>query len=328
MAARPRPRVRKKQASLDARKWQDNADDEFFIASRPRAGQIEMLMLPEAQESPTTAGLHDEDDAGRGRKRRKALSFDWVSQTESIRSSSTVDGIASPDLEPSLLKTTERERSPSVSPPPPELEEEARTYALRAIEQVKQQHTSRMAALDVALEGEEADPDTSLELNADLAQYYKGRDAKQLRERALARELDRQEQAHVITLLEDEEEAQPVPVYEVDDSSEPEAPVAEPTFDRTAPLNEEAHPEDTPSQASDTLLLTMRGARQLEADVRVRPTTQMATLLEHFVSKHAQALSPEEKSHAYVSFEGERLAPTSRVQELDLEEGDMLDVMW
>lgn len=290
---------------------QEDADDMFFIASRPHASQVD---TPEA-EAPAAAG-DDEDDAGRGRKRRKALSFDWISQTESMRPSSTVS------LEPAPPpQTSERRRSASVSPPPPELEEEARTYALRAIEQVKRQHTSRLAALDVALEGDEAEPDTSLELNADLAEYYKGHNAKQLRERALARELDRQEQAHVITLLD--EEAPVVPVYEVDDSSESENA---PAPDVAYLGSEAAHTQDTPPQ--DTLLLTLRGARQLEADVRVRPTTQMATILQHFVTMHADALAPHEASNVYVSFEGERVAPTSQVQELDLEEGDMLDVMW
>lgn len=317
MAGRPRPRARKKQASVDDRSLV-GVDDTFFIASRPRASQVDMA--PEA-EAPATAGDHDEDDVGRGRKRRKALSFDWVSQSGSMHSSSTV----SPEPAPQPPGAVERERSASVSPPPPELEEEARTYALRAIEQVKRQHTSRIAALDVVLEGEEADPDTSLELNADLAQYYRGHDAKQLRERALARELDRQEQAQVVSLLEDEEDAPAVPVYEVDDSSEPEDLPA-PADDVAGLVREAAHAHDTPSQ--DTLLLTLRGARQLEVDVRVRPTTQMATILQHFVTKHADALSPQEASDAYVSFEGERLARTSQVQELDLEEGDMLDVMW
>ncbi|WFD18369.1 hypothetical protein MCAP1_000571 [Malassezia caprae] len=298
MAGRPRPRARKKQASLDSGYLHGDAEDMFFIASRPRTSQVTM---PEA-EAP--AAGDDEDDASRGRKRRKALSYDWVSQAESIQSSNTV----SP--EPVPPQASVRERSASVSPPPPELEEEARTYALRAIEQVKRQHTSRLAALDAALEGDELDPDTSLELNADLAQYYKGHDAKQLRERALARELDRQEQAHVMTLL-DEEEPPAVPVYEVDDSSEPEDAPA-PNVPDLVP--EAAHAQDTPSPG--TLLLTLRGARQLEADVR------------HFVSTHKDALAPHEASHAYVSFEGERIASTSQVQELDLEEGDMLDVMW
>ncbi|WFD25200.1 hypothetical protein MNAN1_000166 [Malassezia nana] len=279
----------------------------------------------ETLSPPPPSDQSDEDDAGRGRKRRKALSYDWVSQTDSIRSSSTVpDATASPEP----VRCQEREHSASLSPPPPELEEEARTYALRVIEQVKSQHTSRLAKLDAVLEGDDLPSDTSLELNADLAQYYKGHDAKQLRERALARELDRQEQAHVVSLLEEDEEAQAVPVYEVDDSSEPEAP-PEPVQERSDDTTvgpENPKPSSVPT--SDTLLLTLRGARQLEADVRVRPTTQMATMLQHFLSKHAKALAPDEAKRAYLSFEGERLAPTSQVQELDLEEGDMLDVMW
>lgn len=316
MAGRPRPRARKKQPSLDGH---EKVDDNFFIASRPPVGRIETLSPPPPSDQT------DEDDAGRGRKRRKALSYDWVSQTDSIRSSSTApDARVSPDP----VRCQERERSASLSPPPPELEEEARTYALRVIEQVKSQHTSRLATLDVVLEGDDLASDTSLELNADLAQYYKGHNAKQLRERALARELDRQEQSHVVSLLEEDEEAQAVPVYEVDDSSEPEAP-AEPVPERSADTTvgpEDPKPSSQP--ASDTLLLTLRSARQLEADVRVRPTTQMATMLQHFLSKHAEALAPDEAKRAYLSFEGERLAPTSQVQELDLEEGDMLDVMW
>ena len=62
--------------------------------------------------------------------------------------------------------------------------------------------------------------------------------------------------------------------------------------------------------------------------VRVRPSTKIATMLAHFTRTYADTLDAQACEKAYVSFEGERLPPDTTVAEHDLEDEDMLEVMW
>ena len=110
---------------------------------------------------------------------------------------------------------------------------------MQAIEQVTHSQRDRLRALDVALDtGDDSQGESSLELNAGLAQFYKGRDANQLRGKAIEREIHRQQEQKeqsqhehqqkkegepnadmmVITVSDDEPES--VPVYEIKDSSD------------------------------------------------------------------------------------------------------------
>ena len=217
---------------------------------------------------------------------------------------------------------------------------------MQAIEQVTHSQRDRLRALDVALDtGGDPQGESSLELNAGLAQFYKGRDANQLRGKAIEREIHRQQEQKeqnqhehqqkkepnadmmIITVSDDEPES--VAVYEIKDSSDDERSsfaresAAQVQIEPSPKANTEA--EDPPS---DTLVLTLQGARQLEDQVRVRPTTLIKTILSHFVQKHASALDPKELKSIYVTFEGERLDPQTSVEALELEDDVQLDVMW
>ena len=260
--------------------------------------------------------------SGPSRRNRKALSFDWEAQEprkEAARPLSPTNTI------PEEVAT--HDRSVSLSPPPPELEQEAQTYARQAIEQVTNAQRDRLRALE-ATTGvvDDLSSDTSLELNADLAQFYRGHDAHRLRERAIEREMERQRSAQEERdWVSDEDRAEPTQVYEVLDSSDDERGLTEPT------ASSPPSPPPPPPEAEDTagtLLLILRGARHLEVQVRVRPTTRVCTMLAHFVHTHAHALSQEEKASIYMTFEGERVDPHTSVEELDVEDDDLLDVMW
>lgn len=219
---------------------------------------------------------------------------------------------------------------------------------MQAIEQVTHSQRDRLRALDVALDtGDDSQGESSLELNVGLAQFYKGRDANQLRGKAIEREIHRQQEQKeqsqhehqqkkegepnadmmVITVSDDEPES--VPLYEIKDSSDDERSsfVRESATQAQNELSPKANTEaeDPPS---DTLVLTLQGARQLEDQVRVRPTTLIKTILSHFVQKHASALDPEELKSIFVTFEGERLDPQTSVEALELEDDVQLDVMW
>ena len=311
MATRPRPRPRVRRAETEDRANQ-GPDDVFFFAKRART----------ADARETTGGMIEEADAsGPTRRNRKALSFDWVAQVprkevaQPLSSTNTIPEEAAP-----------HDRSVSLSPPPPELEQEAQTYARQAIEQVTNTQRDRLRALE-ATTGLVDDPssDTSLELNADLAQFYRGHDAHRLRERAIEREMERQRSAQdEREWVSYEDRAEPTQVYEVLDSSDDERVFRDPTASTPPSPPPPPDAEDT----AGTLLLMLRGARHLEVQVRVRPTTQVHTMLAHFVHTHTHALSQEEKASIYMTFEGERLDLHTSVEELDVEDDDLLDVMW
>lgn len=335
MASRPRPRVRRKLASLDVDA--DNIDAQ---------GTASAFILG-ARRSPApaivandTEPLDSDDDPTRTRRRKKALSFTWVSQptletTPEVDAESAVQA-SGPEPTSSAPAPQDRSRSCSVSPPPPEIDKEAESYARWAMEQVHSEHRRKLAELQVAMgpEHEDTSSDVSFELNADLAQYYRGQDAHKLRERAIALARERAEpQASTYEVVDDTSSPARAPVvYTIDDSSDDDVAAAVPPSSPPLPPPPPAQtavassPHDT--RDDDTLLLTLRGARQLEVQVRVHATTQVSTMLAHFVQTHAPSLADAERTSAYLSLEGERLPSTNRVEDLDVEDGDMIDVMW
>lgn len=361
MAGRPRPRARRAPAVQSADTTVTTNEEDFFIQSKP---QLDAL-LP--QENNSYCDVAGDKDGARHRKKRKALAFEWVKQApEPTCVGPELDfTCSSPELasevvesrsEPSVIPApAARERSVSVTPPPAEFKDEAASFARRAIEQVTVQHRKRMEELDAGLCEDETSSDTPLELNADLAQYYKGHDALQLRERALARELKIQRSLHEQRQQVHEEQdvveildySNSPTVYEVVDSSDNDSL-------GTSDWHEAVSSRETPSTFShahgaeaasnltvsdynseqqleatnDTLFITLRGARGLEVIVKVRPTTRIGTMLGHFTQTHGAALAAEEKLRACVSFEGETLDVQSVVGDHELEDGDMLDVMW
>ncbi|WFD46226.1 hypothetical protein GLX27_000858 [Malassezia furfur] len=168
--------------------------------------------------------------------------------------------------------------------------------------------------------------DVSLDLNADLARYYKGPNAHKLRERAIARERELQalrqkqvEETEVNEILENS--PPPANVITIDDSSDDEQPAATSTLRPPTPPAPPVHEDE-----GDTMSLVLRAAKGSAVPVKVRPTTKMATILAHFVQN--ADLTADEKANAYLSFEGERLPPSSAVQDNDLEDDDQLEVMW
>ncbi|KAL4401503.1 hypothetical protein ACI68E_001145 [Malassezia pachydermatis] len=356
MATRPRPRVFRKTSSLSGTTKSDAGlntytDDSFFVASRARTN-TKLLVDDEVdssfQPSPETAGdLSREcgDDIYRHRRKRKALDFDWVSQEPHTTSHTDVQRLSvETPLSPSAANTLARattlsdslqnqKRDLSISPPPPDFEKEAQIYAQNAIAQVTSEHREKLAALQVDLGlWDDNSSDTSFELNAGLAQYYRGHDAHKLREQAIAREKAREEQlaqqettTNVVQVSDDDEAPSQAPIYIVDDSSD-EEPTVSSTQEDTAVSAPQ--PSAFAQEDPDTLLVTLRGARQLDVQVKVRATTRMDTMLMHFLQTHASSLTAEEKAKARLYFEGELLSMTSSVQDIDLEDGDMLDVMW
>ena len=310
MATRPRPRPRVRRADTEDRPNQ-SSDDAFFFAKRART----------ADAQDTSGGMVEEAGvSGPSRRNRKALSYDWVAHgpkkeaVEPLPSTNTIPEESAP-----------HDRSVSLSPPPPELEQEAQTYARQAIEQVTNTQRDRLRALEATSSlVDEPSSDVSLELDADLAQFYRGHDAHRLRERAIEREMERQRFVQEEReWVPDEDGGEPVQVFEVLDSSDDDRVLAKPT-----PSMPPSSPPPDAEDTAGTRLLMLRGARHLEVQVRVRPTTQVHTMLAHFLQTHTHALSQEEKASIYMTFEGERLDPHTSVEDLDVEDDDLLDVMW
>lgn len=316
MASRPMPRAKRRPApvgvssssvsgaSSDPKTLVDK--DAFFIAAHPpRPPPVEEEDAVASSSTPQPAS----QDPSPRKKKRKQLP-EWVGQ-----SVSSDDRLGSPAQEADAAAPTPprppRERSVSVTPPP-ELDEEMLEFARQAVEKVMRRNadgTVRHADKDLDLAP--TSDDVSLDLNADLARYYKGPNAQQLRERAIAREREmqaqrqrRNEEAEVTEILDQDEadEADEAPpttqVITIDDSSDDERAVRDDPPEAPPPA-EETH--DT----ENTMSLLLRAAKGEPLPVKVRPTTKFSTILGHFVQTYASLLTPNEQQKAYLSFEGE-----------------------
>lgn len=290
-------------------------EDAFFIARRPVRPE-DASEQAASSSSPPPAG-----EESPPHKRPRPLT-----EALSPPTPSAPDAPSAPDTP---APAPSRARSVSITPPP-ELDEDMREFARQAVENVMRRNGTNIRHEDDDLAAPTSD-DGALDLNADLARYYKGPNAHRLRERAIAREREQQsqrqrraEEAEVVEALHSA--SPPKNVITIDDSSDEEP--AEP-----APMSAHAEPEPAIPEDANTLSLVLRAARGEPVPVKVRPTTKMATILSHFVQ--SATLSADEQSRAYLSFEGEvrvpltqRLQLSSCVQDNELEDDDQLEVMW
>lgn len=273
-------------------------EDAFFLARR----SIPPVLLDEPLESasPSSATPPPSDETSPRRKRRRALP-EWVSRSGTSESASPTpqESVQEPDTRTDVP----RSRSVSVTPPP-DLDEDMREFARRAVENVMRRDQAKVPEADDDFElGAPTSDDVSLDLNADLARYYKGPNAHKLRERAIARERELQalrqkqvEETEVNEILENS--PPPANVITIDDSSDDEQPAATSTLRPPTPPAPPVHEDE-----GDTMSLVLRAAKGSAVPVKVRPTTKMATILAHFVQN--ADLTADEKANAYLSFEGE-----------------------
>lgn len=290
----------------------------------------------DATEDPASDASSDDEGTRRKRARLPRLVSQLDVHGSPARSaeppSATPDDTPDTAADRAPSPSAHRERSVSVTPPP-ELDDATLAFARDAVKRVFGTGPSpRVRDTDVAPSSE---GDASFELNTDLARFYQGPDAARLRERALARQRSelcaRQSAEPDVERGENGAGASQganVQPITVDDSSdeEPVAVAAGPEAADTEPLAPET--AGSAGDAGDLLSLTLRGAGGREVAVRVRPSTKIATMLAHFTRTYADTLDAQACEKAYVSFEGERLPPDTTVAEHDLEDEDMLEVMW
>ncbi|WFC98065.1 hypothetical protein MYAM1_000787 [Malassezia yamatoensis] len=325
----PRPRARRAPGSTENSQGGNDRgskveDETFFMARRPI--RAEVLEEDSEGDLSSPSGAPTSRNSSPRRKKRKPLP-EWVSQsgkTDVVHSQT--EELHSPNASP----RPERARSVSITPPP-DLDDDMREFARRAVENVMLQNNAKRKP-NHQEGGSEANPptsdDTSLDLNADLAQYYRGPNAHQLRERALARERQLQEERR--KRLESQGDAEtPLPsssvpqVISIDDSSDDE----QYRHDTNCNTTLETQPEiDQAEPDEDSMTIVLRAAKGDPILVKVRPTTKIATILTYF--RDNRQLSPGEESAIFLSFEGERLAPHSTVQEVEIENDDQLEVMY
>ncbi|WFD35685.1 hypothetical protein MCUN1_002546 [Malassezia cuniculi] len=224
-----------------------------------------------------------------------------------------------PEPRPQSLPPTptkcDRSRSVSITPPP-EPESDILEFARDAVERVV--NNQRPVVVDTV-----DDFDTSndtLELNPGLARYYRGYDAAQMRERALQRERElqrdkakhsletRQHQTETIEILDSDDDGD-------DDNDDDDVQLSNPHAAAEEHLSAPQQPE-----SSDEMSLTLRSADGKELVVRVRPTTTIAKIAEHFAHTFS-------RPQVMLSFEGERLAPDTAIGDTELEDEDMLEVV-
>lgn len=277
----------------------NSLDEDAFFLSR-RSIPPALLDEPDESASPHSATPPPSDETSPRRKRRRALP-EWVSRSGTSESASPTPQETA--QEPDTRIDAPRSRSVSVTPPP-DLDEDMREFARRAVENVMRRDQTKAPEADDDFElGAPTSDDVSLDLNTDLARYYKGPNAHKLRERAIAREREmqaqRQKQVEKAEVNEVNESSSPASnVITIDDSSDDERPVPTPAPKLPTPPAPATHEDD-----GDTMSLVLRAAKGSAVPVKVRPTTKMATILAHFVQN--ADLTADEKANAYLSFEGE-----------------------
>lgn len=133
MTTRPRPRPRAPQKSkCDPQHAvsSTNIDNSFFLKSRSLTKELDRAEQESSDKEFSTC-TSGEEDHRRPRRKRKAVSFDWVTkepaalkQTEKVlRTPSPSIGRVQEEIVPTFDNQIARnERNVSVSPPPPELE--------------------------------------------------------------------------------------------------------------------------------------------------------------------------------------------------------------
>ncbi|WFD42150.1 hypothetical protein MPSI1_000789 [Malassezia psittaci] len=303
----PRPRARRAPESLESSQTGSDRgskieEETFFIARRPIRAEVLEEDSERDLSSPSVAPTSQSSSPRR--KKRKPLPG-WVSQSgkTDVGNSQTED-LDSPNASPG----PERARSVSITPPP-DLDDDMREFARRAVENVMLQNNAKRKPNyqeSVSEANQPASDDTSLDLNADLAQYYRGPNAHQLRERALARERQLQEERR--KRLESQEDAEALApsssapqVISIDDSSDDEQ------YTHEASRNTELETQPEISQADpdeNSMRIVLRAAKGDPLVVKVRPTTKIATILTYF--RDNRQLSLGEEGAMFLSFEGEK----------------------
>lgn len=316
----PRPRPRRKQptptSGVSPQTGGADNESDFFVARRP--GRASADARVSVSPGPCSDDSGEGSSTPRRRNKRQKLPK-WVndSVTASPTSQTRAETEESPPEESTSAEATpqpNRARSVSITPPPQDNNEELREFARNAVSRVFMRQESAPSAPQVVPEA--SSDDSSFDINPDLAPYYKGANAAQLRERALARERDLQ-RAHVRAPTRERQQE----TITVDDSSDEEAP--------RGPAADAAGIDDTALQVpGDLLSLTLRGPSGQEVHARVRPSTRFATILAHFLDTCADTLEETQRTRACLQFDGERLPASSAVGDFDIEDEDLVEVIW
>ncbi|KAN0063580.1 hypothetical protein ACQY0O_004028 [Thecaphora frezii] len=248
-------------------------------------------------------------------------------------------------------EAAKRRRSPSVTPPP-----EIPEVQLRAARQLVRRHLASYHPTH-ALSSDEDEPGPThaahhgsdlLQLDPELARYYRGKDAEQIRQRAKQeeeerfqrrkRQLSRRSESVVSAVPDDDEvvlvQDAPKPqknipsgahqVIVLSDSDDDLSPRTRTGSTATAKTEPQPPTHSQPEPEGATLHLHLKSASLPTFDVAVRPTTQISRILNHFQNSHEQLRGKEVK----MVFEGEVLHPARTVEECELEDEDLVDVCW
>ncbi|UZJ53429.1 hypothetical protein CBS101457_002749 [Exobasidium rhododendri] len=250
-------------------------------------------------------------------------------------------------------------RSPSLTPPPP-LDKET----LQRLETVLKNYNTATAVEEEegdasfsqnTVEQTDLDPDLARAIRGDLAsdirRRYKERDAERLQEEEKSKRLEGAEknvQGDVIDLMDSDEDDRPTnrtrdgmsssPVEVVSSSirsrvlMHPHAPSV-PAPARGTAREEEDDKEQEEEQVEEEVKridIVMKGGPggTLTANVKVKPTTQMQRLLDHYISTHKSEIPKGKLKSIRIRFDGEWIKPKDTIGQLSLEDDDQVDVIW
>ena len=186
-----------------------------------------------------------------------------------------------------------------------------------------------------------------LDLDPDLARLIKGSRAYHVRKQAKEREamrLEEQEKARRAARTQQKQKE----VIEVDDSDEEVMANATTTGRSSSPVEilpsptERATPHVAtaareepvwsvePADEEERIDIVMKGgeAGVLQCLVKVKPTTKIKKLLDHYTQTHKASIPKARLKSVRIRFDGDSIDPNTTVGDVGIEDGEQMDVVW
>jgi len=171
----------------------------------------------------------------------------------------------------------------------------------------------------------------------EIRRLNKEREAARVLEEESERRMQRATQKEAIEVSDSDEEGIPRPSQRNRTSSSPIEVVSSSFPNKTGaqlPITSERkleeRAEEDVEEEVDRIDIVMKGGQGgiLQANVKVKPTTQIQRLLDHYVQLHKKEIPKDNLKSIRIRFDGEWINPKSTVGELGLEDDDQIDVIW
>lgn len=115
-----------------------------------------------------------------------------------------------------------------------------------------------------------------------------------------------------------------IPLISTTNHSAPNAPKPSDSAIAIAPPAEES----APAEEEERISVILKAEGGLQISVKVKQTTLVGTLLNHFINTHRDKIPKDRVSKVRIRFDGDILLDKQTMQDLDVDEDDQLDIVW